>query len=69
MTTMTADKTNATAAATANANMVHAATPASTNAVNRALQQFLQSPSVSNKVAAMVALQAYFAEVEGRQTC
>ena len=46
--TTTADKTTVTA----NPNTTHAATPASVSAVNRALQQFLQSPSVSNKVAA-----------------
>lgn len=49
--------------------MAQAVTLASTHAVNQALQQFLQAPSVSNKVATMVALQAYFAEVEGRRNC
>ena len=61
--TMTAEHT------TASPNPSHAATPPSASAVDRALQQFLQSPSVSNKVAAMVALQALFAEVEGRHAC
>jgi hypothetical protein len=63
MTATTAEKT------TAHPNMEHAAAPASANAVNRALQQFMQSPSISNKVAAMVALQAYFEEVESRHAC
>lgn len=36
------------------------------SAVNKALHQFLRAPSVSNKVATLVALQALFAEVDDR---
>lgn len=61
-TTMTAENLSL------NLTMAQAATLVSAHAVSQALQQFLQAPSVSNKVATMVALQAYFAEVEGRQS-
>jgi len=42
---------------------------ATARAVNEALQRFLASPSVSNKVAAVVALQALFAEIDPSSRC
>ncbi|HYD78495.1 MAG TPA: hypothetical protein VEC06_01700 [Paucimonas sp.] len=39
---------------------------AAAGAVNDALDKFLVAPSVSNRVAAVVALQAYFAQIEQR---
>jgi hypothetical protein len=39
------------------------------HAVCDALRKFLSAPSTSNKVAAVVALQAYFAEVERTSAC
>jgi len=38
-------------------------------AASEAIRKFLIAPSVSNKVAAVVALQAYFAEVEQSASC
>jgi hypothetical protein len=39
------------------------------HAAGDALRKFIAAPSTSNKVAAVVALQAYFAEVERAADC